>query len=73
MARYLHLVGPDAGALAGLVIAGAEPGAEITVVLLDDVAARPMPAGARVLRLGAGLDYAGLLDLVFASDHVIAW
>jgi hypothetical protein len=32
-----------------------------------------VPAGARILRLGDGLDYAGLLDLVFASDHVIAW
>jgi hypothetical protein len=73
MARYLHLVGRDAGALAGPVIAGAEAGAEVTVVLLDGGAAPSLPAGARVLRLGEGLDYAGLLDLVFASDHVIAW
>jgi len=73
MARYLHLVRRDSGALAGPVITGAEPGAEVTVVLLEGGAAPPMPAGARVLRLGDGLDYAGLLDLVFASDHVIAW
>jgi hypothetical protein len=73
MARYLHLVPRDAGALAGPVIAGVEPGAEITVVLLDGGAAPPVPAGARILRLGDGLDYAGLLDLVFAADHVIAW
>ena len=73
MARYLHLVPQDAGALVGPVIASADSGAEITVVLLDGGAAPPVPAGARVLRLGDGLDYRGLLDLVFASDHVIAW
>ncbi len=73
MARYLHLVRSDVGALAAPVIAGAEPDAQITVVLLDGGTAPPVPTGARVLRLGEGLDYAGLLDLVFASDHVIAW
>ena len=73
MARYLHLVGPDAGALAGPVIAGAEPGAEITVVLLDGGAPPSVPTRARVRRLGDGLDYAELLDLIFDADHVISW
>jgi hypothetical protein len=73
MARYLHLVGPDAGALAGPVIAHPENGAEVTVVLLDGGAPPALPAGARLLRLGDGLDYSGLLDLIFESDHVIAW
>jgi len=74
MARYLHLVKGDAAPLAGPVIAAtlAEPGAEVTVVLLDGSAA-PTPAGAAVRRLGADLDYDQLLDLIFASDHVVAW
>ncbi|HKZ06783.1 MAG TPA: hypothetical protein VJU81_15055 [Methylomirabilota bacterium] len=73
MARYLHLVGADANPLAAPVIARPEPGAEVTVVLLDGGAAPALPDGARVLRFGPDVDYAALLDLIFEADHVIHW
>ena len=73
MARYLHLVGADAGPLAQTVIASPAAGDEVVVVLLDGGAPPSLPAGARLLRLGDGLDYAGLLDLIFEADHVISW
>jgi hypothetical protein len=44
------------------------------VVLLDGAVAPPLPAGATVRRLADGeLDYPGLLDLIFAHDHVVTW
>jgi hypothetical protein len=74
MARYLHLVRADVGPLAGSVIARSEPGAQITVVVLDGSAPPPLPESARLFRLGpGGLDYPALLDLIFESDHVISW
>jgi hypothetical protein len=76
MAAFLHLIKADSGALAGPVIESnlREPDARITVVLLDGAAAPPLPAGVTVRRLAPGdLDYAGLLDLIFAHDHVITW
>jgi hypothetical protein len=73
MARYLHLVGADAGPLAQAVIARPAAGDEVTVVLVDGGAPASLPPGARLLRLGDGLDYAGLLDLIFEADHVISW
>ena len=48
--------------------------ARVTVVLLDGAAAPSLPAGVAVRRLAPGdLDYAGLLDLIFAHDHVVTW
>jgi hypothetical protein len=76
MAAFHHLVTADSGELAGPVIATnlKEPDARVTVVLLDGAAAPPLPAGVTVRRLAPGdLDYAGLLDLIFAHDHVITW
>jgi hypothetical protein len=77
MAAFLHLVKKDTGALAAPVILAnaAEAGARVTVVLLDGAAApAALPAGVTVRRLAAGeLDYAGLLDLIFAHDHVVTW
>jgi hypothetical protein len=77
MAAFLHLLKADsAAALAASVIEAnlAEPGARVTVVLLDGAAAPALPAGATVRRLAAGeLDYPGLLDLIFAHDHVVTW
>jgi hypothetical protein len=75
MATFLHLLKGDAPALAAAVIASnrREPDARVTVVLLDEA---PPPAGADVTvrRLAPGdLDYAGLLDLIFSHDHVVAW
>jgi hypothetical protein len=74
MSSFLHLVKADSPALAGAVIErnAREPGARVTVVLLDGARA-PVPAGAAVRRLGADLDYGALLDLIFESDHVVTW
>jgi hypothetical protein len=76
MAAFLHLVKTDSAALAGAVIESnlREADARVTVVLLDGAAAPSLPAGVAVRRLAPDdLDYAGLLDLVFAHDHVITW
>ena len=76
MPSFLHLVKGDSAALAGAVIEAnlREADARVTVVVLDGAAAPSLPAGVAVRRLAPGdLDYAGLLDLVFAHDHVITW
>jgi len=73
MARFLHLVKRDSPPLAAAVVRhnSREPGAEVTVVLLDGTL--PAPAGVTVKRLGSDLDYGQLLDLIFESDHVVTW
>lgn len=76
MATFLHLLTAGASPLALSVIEEnhREPGARISVVLLDGAVAPALPAGITVRRLAAGdLDYASLLDLIFAADHVITW
>jgi hypothetical protein len=76
MASFLHLIKGDSSDLATPVVASnlAEPDARVTVVLLEGATAPPLPVGVTVRRLAAGdLDYAGLLDLIFAHDHVITW
>ena len=76
MATFLHLVKGDAAALAGAVIESniREIDARVTVVLLDGAVAPGLPGGVAVRRLAPDdLDYAGLLDLIFAHDHVITW
>ena len=73
MARFLHLVKRDSPPMAAAVVEqnGREPGAEVTVVLLDGTLLTP--AGVTVKRLGRDLDYSQLLDLIFESDHVVTW
>jgi hypothetical protein len=73
MARFLHLLKRDSSPLAAAVVEKnrREPGAEVTVVLLDG-AVEP-PAHVRVRRLGGDLDYRQLLELIFTSDHVVSW
>jgi hypothetical protein len=76
MADFLHLIKGDSASLAASVIEAnrREPNARVTVVLLDGAAAASLPAGVTVRRLADGdLDYAGLLDLIFAHDHVVTW
>ena len=76
MAAYLHLLKGDSAALAAPVIASnlREADARVTVVLLEGAAAPALPAGVTMRRLAPGdLDYAGLLDLIFAHDHVVTW
>jgi len=76
MARHLYLLTTEASPLAVAAIASAarQPDASVTVVLPDGMPEPALPGGARVLRLGAGgLDHGALLELIFSSDHVIAW
>ena len=74
MAKFLHLVKGDSPPVANAVIERTlrEPGARVTIVLLDGAHAA-LPAGAAVKRLGSDLDYNTLLDLIFESDHVVTW
>ena len=74
MSSFLHLVKGDSPPVANAVIERnlREPGARVTVVLLDGAHAT-LPAGATVKRLGPDLDYNTLLDLIFESDHVVTW
>jgi hypothetical protein len=74
MPSFLHLVKSDSAPLASAVIEQnvRQPGAVVTVVLLDGAAAS-LPVGATVKRLGPDLDYSALLDLIFESDHVVTW
>lgn len=74
MPRFLHLIKRDSPPLAPHLVARQlqEPGAEVTVVLLDG-AVPALPAGVAVKRLGADLDHDTLLDLIFTSDHVVTW
>ena len=73
MARFLHLLKRDSPPMAAAVIEQnrREPGTEVTVVLLD--AAIESPKDVTVKTLGRGLDYGQLLELIFASDHVVTW
>jgi hypothetical protein len=74
MPSFLHLLRDGSPRLAGAVIERnlRQPGARVTVVLLDGAAASP-PVGVAVKRLGPDLDYNALLDLIFESDHVVTW
>jgi hypothetical protein len=76
MPSFLHLIKSDSAEMAASVVEAnrREPDARVTVVLLDGTAAPPLPAGVTIRRLADGdLDYAGLLDLIFAHDHVVTW
>jgi hypothetical protein len=76
MATFLHLVKADSALLAASVIESnaREAGADVTVILLDHAVPPALPSTVLVRRLAADdVDYAGLLDLIFESDHVITW
>lgn len=45
----------------------------VTVALLHGVPTPALPVGARVLRVPDEVSYAALLDLIFASGHVVTW
>lgn len=73
MARFLHLLKRDSPPMAADVVEQnrREPGAEVTVVLLEE--AIDSPKGVTVKILGSDLDYGQLLELIFESDHVVTW
>ena len=73
MARFLHLLKRDSPPMAAAVVEEnrREPGAEVTVVLLDG--AIDAPPDVTVKKLGSDLDYGQLLELIFESDHVVTW
>ena len=76
MPRFLHLLKADSASQATSVIEAnaRQPGAEVIVVLLDGASAPALPLGVQVRRVDpSDLHYSSLLDLIFESDHVIAW
>ena len=76
MPTFLHLLKGDSTFLAGPVIEAhsREPGATVTVVLLDATKPPALPPAVRVRHLSpSDLDYSTLLDLIFESDRVISW
>ncbi|MGH7313076.1 MAG: hypothetical protein ACREJV_07890 [Candidatus Rokuibacteriota bacterium] len=74
MAAALHLVKSAHAELVlttvGQQLAGRDA---VTVALLHGAPAPAVPAGVRVLRVPDDLSYDGLLELIFASDHVLTW
>jgi hypothetical protein len=73
MARVLHLV-KGADSLAVAVVAHQRAaGDEVTVALLAGAAPPPLPDGVTVRRVPEDLDYAALLEAIFAADQVVAW
>jgi hypothetical protein len=76
MPTFLHLLKGDSASLAAPVIEAnsREPGATVTVVLLDGTKPPALPPAVRVRHLSpSDLDYSTLLDLIFESDRVISW
>jgi len=74
MAAVLHLV---KSAETELVLTTIDQqlaaGDAVTVALLHGAPAPAVPAGTRVLRVPDDLSYDGLLELIFAADHVVTW
>ena len=74
MAAVLHLLrGPDAALARSVMEQNVRAGDQVSVVFLEGSAVVELPGAVRVRRVGADLSYAELLDLIFASDHVITW
>jgi len=73
MARFLHLLKRDSPPLAAAVVEQnrREPGAEVTVVLLEE--GIDAPKGVMVKTLGSDLDYGQLLELIFCQVSQIVW
>ena len=74
MARVLHLLTrPDAPLAADVIGQELEAGDDVTVALLAGRAAPDLPDGAKTRRVPEELSYEGLLEEIFAADHVITW
>lgn len=74
MAQVLHLFKGDHAAEAAAVISPQVAGGDqVTVALLGDAAAPALPTGVTVHRVPAELSYERLVEMIFASDHVVTW
>lgn len=74
MARVLHLLkGEEASLAVAAMEAQLAAGDSVAVALLHGVAAPKLPASVGVLRVPQDAPYERLLELIFASDHVITW
>lgn len=82
--HVLHLLKgpPSPAALEVIARQATDPELRVSVVLLHGAVAPPCPPAARVYRLDPGpaappadsaITHAGLLDLIFAADSVVAW
>ena len=73
MARVLHLMkGEHTTEALAVIAAQVAAGDQVTVALLE-AAAPPLPASVTIQRVPAELPYDRLVELVFASDHVVTW
>jgi hypothetical protein len=74
MARALHLLkGADPALALATIERQLAAGDHVTVVVLADTAAPPLPAAVAVHRVPGEWSYERLLDAVFEADHVVAW
>ena len=74
MATVLHLLkGPDPALARSVMEQNVRAGDQVSAVFLEGSAVVELPGAVRVRHVGADLSYAELLDLIFASDHVITW
>ena len=70
----LHLLkSPDAALARAVIDQHVRAGDHVSAVFLRGQRSLRAAAGRAVRRVGVDLSYAELLDLIFASDHVITW
>jgi hypothetical protein len=76
MATALHLVrgaGEPPALAAAVVGRQLAAGDRVAVALLEGAPRPDLPAGVTVHRVPDELSYAALVELIFASDHVVTW
>jgi hypothetical protein len=74
MATYLLRSDSSPAALPAIAEQAREGASRVVVVLTGDAPAPALPPEVTRHRLGPdGIDYDGLLDLIFSCDHVVAW
>lgn len=74
MSAVLHLIkSADADLARAAIEHQHRTGATVTVALLHGARAPALPDGVRVVRVPDEVSWDGLLELVFAADHVVTW